>query len=194
MIKSKVLDIPKLEPDDWNRWWDIWKEYSKPLVKAKVSPNKESGLHEGFDVFRVKGFSPTYVAPYIDLKTIYPALFQQIEALPLRMYGARFVMSKGNFLPHMDNRWASWSIRSMFHCDDPKPQWYYTSKDGTSRAWLTLPTETNWWAYLDGEVKHGTIYVEEYPKIILQVFTSPIAAKQFVESQSDKYSSYDIQL
>lgn len=82
----------------------------------------------------------------------------------------------------------------MFHNTDPNPQWYFTRKDGTDRKWLTLPEETNWFAYEDGTIKHGTIYVEEHPKILLQIFPrNPFDMARFVKSSFSSYPNHNIE-
>jgi hypothetical protein len=190
MIVSTILDLPKVIPDDWEKWWSIWNTHSRELHKVGKSPNSESGVHVGFDVFKTSKFKPAYAAEFCDLKSLYPSLFESVMALPIDKLGVRFVMSRGDFPAHMDNKWPNWSIRNMFFCDDPNPQWYYVS--GEKKMWLTLPEESNWWAYKDGTVKHGTIYREQYPKIIIQYFTLAYTAAKYVESQFDLFPSFNI--
>ncbi len=192
-IVSVPINLPKLEPDDWDRWWDIWKKYATPLKKTGVSPNQESGLHTGFDVFKIEKFSPVYKADYLDLKNIYPTLYDQIMALPVFLYGARFVLSGGDFPAHIDNFSPNWSIRSMFFCEDPVPQWYYTKTDNTGGRYLRLPKTTNWWAYRDGIIKHGTIFRKEYPKIILQVFSDKETTDEFIKTQINLFPDHQIE-
>lgn len=192
-IVSTPINFPKLVPDDWDKWWNIWNRYSTPLVKKGISPNNQSGLHVGFDVFKISVFSPTYEAAYVDLSVLYPSLYEQIVSLPMQIYGARFVSSKGDFPGHIDNRWISWSLRNMFHCEDPEPQWFYTDMENKNKTFLTLPESTNWWAYLDGAIKHGTHYKENYPKIILQVFSDPVNTTAFVEKSIGMFPEHSIE-
>lgn len=187
VIASLPIDYPKLLPDDWDKWWSIWNSFSKPLEKTGNTPNSRPGLHVGFDVHRSNVFSPNYSAPYLDLSKLYPSLFEQIMSLPINIYGARFVKSNGNFPPHIDNFVPSWSLRNMFYCNDPEPQWYYTDRNDNNIQYLKLPDETNWWAYRDGIIKHGTTYREEYPKIILQIFSHRQSTEKFVLKSVGKF-------
>lgn len=193
MIVATPLNLPKLQPDDWGKWWDVWREQAKPLTKKRQSPNSQSGLHVGFDIYRHKLFTPTYEAVFCDLESLYPSLYEQAINLDAKLYGVRFVMSHGDFPAHMDNAWPSWSIRSLFHCEDPNPQWYYTRKDGTDKRWLTLPDETNWFSYLDGVIKHGTHYNEAHPKIILQVFCHATYSQAITEKSFGAYPAHTIE-
>ncbi len=180
MIVSLPLPLPKLIPDDWNKWWGIWNKYAQPLEKIGVSPNSEAGKHFGFDVYSNGTFQPTYKAPLINLAELYPSLNNQLTNLPFEVYTIRFVMSKGNFLPHVDNFKPTWQVRNMFWCEDPNPQWYYTDLKNTKKEYLRLPEDKNWWAYVDGMVKHGTDYNPGHEKIIVQIFGHPVSIGRYV--------------
>mgnify|MGYP003578359606 CR=1 FL=1 len=195
MIISTPLSLNKLVPDDWEKWWNIWHTHSRPLVKSRASPNSSSGLHHGFDVYKCSdSFRAVYSAPYIDLSTLYPSLFEQVMALPINVYAIRFVMSLGNFPAHIDNKIPNWQIRNLFWCEDPEPQWYYTKLDEDKREFLQLPPETNWWAYLDGAVKHGTVYRDNYKKILIQVFSDTSSTKKYALQEIPKFPQYTMSI
>lgn len=193
MILSTVLNIPRIVPDDWEKWWDVWKE-ATPLSRSIEGHNKTTvGLHCGFDVYKTASFYPRYQAKFVDLREIYPSLFEQVMQLPLRVKGIRFVQSYGDFPAHTDNTWPSWSVRTMFHCEDPNPQWYFQPLNvDEPKRWLELPEESNTWAYLDGRIRHGTIYSESYPKIIIQYFTNDYDTNIWVPKHFDYKPNYNI--
>ena len=180
MIVSTTLPLPKLEPDNWQKWWDIWQTYKSPLQKRLKTPNLMSGLHVGFDIYRTSRFIPAYIADFVDFSVIYPTLLDQVMSVPVDIIGARFVMSLGDFPAHVDNHYPSWAIRNMFYYTEHN--WYYTDINGNNRKELILPDNTNWWAYLDGKIKHGTEYNTESPKILLQLFTDPYKTKKYIET------------
>ena len=194
MIVSTPLDFPKLVPDDWDKWNAIWDEHAKPLTKKRPSPNKAAGLHVGFDMFREGWFEPVYDAPHVYMDKIYPSFMQQIMALPVKIYCVRAVMSLGDFRPHVDNFSPSWIIRSLLQDTSPTPQWYYTDMKNENVKYQTLPEETNWWAYHDGIVKHGTTYNEDHKKILIQVFSKIDETQKFIDDQlaSSKYKDFQI--
>jgi hypothetical protein len=195
MISALAINHPKLQPDDWDKWWYIWDKYAEPLKKVKTSPNAEAGLHVGFDVYRTNIFNPVYIAREIDLKSLYGSLYEQVMSLPFQYWGARFVMSMGDFAPHRDNAYENWAVRNMFYCADPDPQWYYTSlSNSNQKQFLTLPEETNWFAYNDGRIKHGTIYRPEFPKIIVQIFANTRLVNKYVESNFNEYPNHEISI
>lgn len=193
MILSTVLNVPKIVPDDWDRWWDVWKQ-AEPLTRARAGHNKANvGLHRGFDVYKARFFDPRYEAKFVDLKSLYPSLFEQLMQMPLNVRAVRFVQSYGDFPAHTDNSWPSWSVRTMFHCEDPNPQWYYKPiGKNEPQTWLTLPEESNTWAYLDGKIRHGTNYRSEYEKIIVQYFTMDFETNKWVPTHFDYKPEYNI--
>lgn len=186
------LDLPPLIPSDWDRWWKLWDQYAQPLVKTRGNQNSMAGKHVGFDIFLAEGMNPVYAAPMVDLQSLWPEFYDQVMSTPTRILVARFVMSKGDFPAHIDNVTPSWQIRAMLHHPDPDPQWYYTRLDGTDRRYMFLPQSTNWFAYLDGQCKHGTSYVEQHPKLILQIFSHPVPTTELVEGHFGRFPQYEI--
>lgn len=193
MIVSTSMNIPKIVPDDWDRWWDIWQNHSKVLVRT-VETHNAVGAHEGFDIYLRKGFAPKYKAPFIDLENLYPSLYEQIMSIPLSLWGVRFIKSYDDFPAHRDNELPNWSLRTMFHCEDPNPQWYYTPRENKNdRTWLHLPEDSNTWAYLDGMLCHGTVFSKQYPKILIQYFAPQAELNAFVKSQLHYKPEYNIE-
>lgn len=189
MIVSTPLNLPKLEPTSWEIWWEIWKQAER--LTKRYETHNVPGAHFGFDVYKHPNFQPTYTAKLVDLEKLDPGLYNQIMGLPIKIYCARFVQSRADFTPHADNLKENWAIRSMFYGGEN--QWYYTNMEGTDRKELRLPPSTNWWAYLDGAIKHGTTYVESEPKIILQLFTHPVYTKRYIESMISAFPEYVIE-
>lgn len=193
MIVSTPVNLPALVPSSWDTWWQIWEKYAAPLEKELRTPNQSAGKWIGFDVIRSPGFRPAYSANFVDLAEHDPALLAQIQAVPVYIRCARFIMSKSDFPAHIDFGNKSWALRSMFFCEDPAAQWYYTDMAGNNVKYLTLPASTNWWAYLDGSIKHGTVYSPTSPKIILQVFSDSTRTAQLVRQSSDIFKDYAIE-
>lgn len=193
MIVSTALPLPDITPDDWDKWWSIWNRFSMPLKKTGYSPNNIDGYHTGFDIFKRKTFNPVYEAPVIDLENLYPEIYEKILSMPVELSCVRFVRSNDSFLPHMDNFVKSWQIRNMFYCEDPEPQWYYTDVKNENVKFLYLPESTKWWAYMDGAIKHSTIYRPNYPKIIVQIFCNINSARKYVEENLNTFPEYNIE-
>lgn len=191
MIVSTPVDLPRLEPDDWNRWWDLWRECARPMTKEGKSPNAVYGQWTGFDVMVTDRYYTVYKAPVIDLETLYPSLYNQLDQalFGYNVAGVRFCQSQAPFAAHKDNFLSSWSLRCLMHYQD-ESQWYYERLDRTDRRRLRLPKETNWWAYLDGKCLHGTEFNPDAKKILVQVYATQ---KTFLRLAEDGISKFDPQ-
>lgn len=188
MIVSTPVDLPRLEPDDWAKWWDLWDTYAQPMVKKGISPNPSSGQWIGFDALTTPLFNPVYTAPVLDLEMLYPSFYRQLrDTLPYDIGGVRFCQSQGAFSAHRDNFVPSWQLRCMMHCEDPSKQWYYERRDRTDRRPLVLAPETNWWAYLDGACLHGTEFHPDAKKILVQVYAQQKTFHKLAEESKLKF-------
>jgi hypothetical protein len=188
-LLATPVDLPKVVPDDWDKWWHIWNTYAQPLKKKTPTPNgMQGGQWVGFDVYRNSLFKANYEAAEHDLSLSYPSLFNAIMG-PLQpgVTGLRFVESRCAFPAHVDNFMPAWQLRCMFSCPNPSEQWYYTRLDGTDERPLVLAEETNWFAYKDGALKHGTRYDPTKPKILLQVFCLPKPLSDLVQTSELRF-------
>ena len=56
-----------------------------------------------------------------------------------------------------------------------------------------MPADTNWFAYHDNNVWHGTDYDPAYPKILLQLYTSSIVTSdELIQRSFSKYKDYTV--
>ena len=68
MILATPVLLPKIEPDDWERFWAVWHMNKRPLVKKTPTPNgMYGGKWEGFDIYHSPFFRANYQAVKVDL-------------------------------------------------------------------------------------------------------------------------------
>lgn len=200
MIVYTPLDLPKIEPDDWNIFWDIWNQYSDNLVKV-VSNGSHSksavgrnDLWRGLDIYKNPLMMPGWQAPFYDIKEKLPKLYNTITSLPIsNIRQVKLVSSKLQVNPHSDDEKDIWVARAYFHYTAPTEQWWFTKPGNSSgeRSYITRPNETNWFAYNDKYCWHATDYDPKYPKILLQVFASSLPA-DLINRSIEKYKDYTI--
>ncbi len=182
MIVAHALDFPKIEPDNWDIFWDMWNKHAKSLVKVKYditnryksdAPAGATDYWIGLDLYRNNFFSH-WQAPLVDVSTVLPNMYNNLLALELpNIRLIRIVRSLISLGAHSDTGADSWQVRAMLHCDNPSEHWYYTPygvKNKESSLPLKLPKETNWFTYNDANCHHGTEYFPDSPKYLLQVF------------------------
>lgn len=202
MIVATPLDLPKIEPDDWNTFWDIWHSGADFLVKtrqntvfSKAKP-KSSNVWKGMDIYSSTSQGTTWQAPFVDIQQSLPKLYETCSTLPIEgVFRVRLLTSLVPIPAHTDDDVDRWSIRAYFHYTSNKDQWYFTNPHDTlgERRYFHVPSETNWFAYNDKHCWHGTDYDPNYPKILLQVYT--LAGNlQLVNSGIEKYKNYTLNI
>ena len=202
MIVATPLDLPRIEPDDWDIFWRIWERESKNAIKIKKNSQYsksligESHVWQGLDIYKNYNLVPAWNVPYYDISKELPILYQQILNLPFKyIYRVRILKSLTDIEPHSDDNRDQWVVRALWHCDDKESQWYFTHPriDATEKTFFHLPKYTNWFAYNDKHAWHGTIYRNAYPKFLIQIFIAGDITS-LVNSSIDKYKEYTIEL
>lgn len=199
MIVYTPLNLPKIEPDDWNAFWQIWNQYSGALVKIASNGTHSTSIigrndiWQGLDIYKNSNIN-VWQAPFYDIKEKLPKLYNTLISLPIsNMRLIRLVSSKLQVDPHSDDIKDTWVARAYFHYTAPAEQWFFT-KPGDyfgERSYITRPAETNWFAYNDKHCWHGTEYNAEHPKILLQIFADSLS-KNLIDDSIKKYKDYTI--
>lgn len=202
MIIYTPLDLPKIEPDNWDTFWDIWNQHSGNLVKT-VSNGAHSDsavgrndVWRGLDIYTNPNISikPGWTAPFYDIKPRLPKLYNTLISLPINgVRRIRLVSSMMKVDPHSDDVRDTWVARAYFHYTAPKEQWFFTRPGDFhgKRTYITRPSETNWFSYNDLHCWHATDYSEEYPKILLQVYSQSMP-QELIDASITKYKDYTI--
>jgi hypothetical protein len=202
MIVATPLNLPRIEPDNWDIFYKIWNEHSGPVKKIKVNNNpfytKEIGddtAWQGLDIYKKTNINLALDAPYFNIKHELPIMFNSIENLPIKnIYSVRILQSKIEVLPHTDRNKDEWAVRAFLQYTDTNPQWYFTDQVNLkTRHFLNLPNDTNWFAYNDASCLHGTVYNPLHPKLLVQVhFFGSIL--NLIQDSINKYKDYTIDL
>jgi hypothetical protein len=202
MIVYTPLDLPKIEPDNWDTFWDIWNQHSGALVKVRSngdhsdSPVGRNDVWHGLDIYSNPNIAikPGWTAPFYDIKDHLPKLYNTLTTLPINnIQRVRLVSSKIQVDPHSDDVRDVWVARAYLHYTAPREQWFFTRPSDFygERTYITRPSETNWFAYNDKYCWHATDYDANYPKILLQVFSSGLT-RELVDRSINKYKKYTI--
>ena len=178
MLIFTPVDLPKIEPDNWDIFWEIWNTHSRPLVKVKqntdlsIAPIGSNEIWTGIDVYKKFNNEMPYTAPYVDISELLPNMYKQLLAIAPNLYRVRLLQSQMNIVSHTDNNTDLWNLRAFFYSTDSYTQWYFTRPNDSlgERTYIKMPTDTNWFMYNDKHCWHGTDYDPNNKKILLQAF------------------------
>lgn len=180
MIIATPLDLPKIEPDDWNIFWNIWKSNLGPVLKTKKTSNISKAkigvdkLWSGLDIYKNYDLETSWSCPFYDISNELPNMYLAIKNLPIKnLYKVRVIHSLKDIVPHSDDNFHKWTVRYLLHCTDSKSQLYFTKPENNDieKRYMILPKETNWFAYNDKFCWHGSDYNLNHPKFLIQIFS-----------------------
>lgn len=197
MIVYTPLDLPIIEPDDWEKFWEVWKSKAGPVVKVKknwagsLTPVNSADLWDGIDIFSLNN-SAAWTAPEVDIRDVLPNFYNKLVSLIPGISRVRLVSSKLPFGAHSDDNLDTWVIRG-FLCPKNFSKWYFTRPQDPKgqRSYILLPEDTMWFAYNDKHCWHGTEYDSDNKKILIQLtFSADI--KDILHRSMEKYKDYTI--
>jgi hypothetical protein len=121
MIIFTPADFPKIEPDNWDTFQDIWDKNADWLVKEKQShtmspaPIGQSNVWVGLDIYKKYHGHTLWNAPYYDIKERLPIMFNAIESIYPFIYRARVLQSRTDVIAHTDDNSDKWNIRALLY-------------------------------------------------------------------------------
>jgi hypothetical protein len=200
MIVYTPLNLPRLEPDDWNVFWNIWNTHSDFPIKTSMNlvtsttplgPNK---VWRSLDIFKKGTSGVSYTCPYIDISTILPSMYNSILQLNIKtLYRVRLLQSLTDVEPHTDDNTDRWKIRGFLHYTDTKSQWYFTRPNDSVRTYAQLPPNVQWFSYNDRCAWHGTDYNSEHKKILIQLYFYGSIDETILQTNIETYKDYTIE-
>jgi hypothetical protein len=189
MIITTPLDLPKVAPNDWAAWWDVWNKNKEVMIKVKQNHNATQSNWYGLDLYKRLGMITNYNAPISPAEPVVKDLCDQVLAWPMDIDCIRVIENLEYIRLHSDHSFNYHSVRSLLWSDYPKHPWYLEYQ-GEKRN-IKTPEETNTFYYLDGPVKHASRYISGHTKGLLVVFGK---FKQemidLVDTSAEKYTNY----
>lgn len=201
MLFFTPIDLPKIEPDNWEVFWNIWNTHSEPLVKVKqntdlsIAPVGSSHIWTGLDVYKKFNNQMPYIAPYVDISKLLPNMYNQLLDIAPNLYRVRLLQSQVNIASHTDNNINFWNLRAFLHNTSSYTQWYFTKPNDSlgERTYINMPDDTNWFMYNDKHCWHGTDYDPNNKKILLQAFCIGSPMNNLLDKSSIKYKDFTLE-
>jgi hypothetical protein len=195
------LDLPKIQPKNWDQWWEVWNTYSAVISKNEKNHNDTYGLWKGLDLYRDPSMvlklraagltgvhDPVYNAPYhYQSPVVIDLVHQVISRFPMHVICIRVIENLDEVPPHSDESSPAPNVRSILWSDYTEPIWRFDL--GEKSLEMELPDDTNSFYYLDYPLKHSAIYRSGNTKGVLVVYGVPMKDK-FKEMTARSYLKY----
>lgn len=180
-----ALDAPRLEPNNWDLFWEKWNQHAGPSYIKGIDPrgNRDPGaafgqrtdFFKGLNIYTKDQSSITngyWELPFLDYKEIFPNLLDDIyAACPWvnEVTFARLWRSNRQIGLHRDYDPNVVALRSMIYDENNKPT-FKVVKPGVANSYVDLPKDgTNWFAYNNSACLHGSDKTKDVNKIILLI-------------------------
>jgi hypothetical protein len=171
MILVCPLAIPKIVPNDWDEWWSTWNA-ADVMPKVTRNHNNIALKWRALDLYKVHDYYSDYRAPYAEQNSVVLDLCKQIQdSVKFKIMLIRVMENLEPIYPHCDNAINTPNIRTFLWNTYKQPVWNFAN-ESTSYA-LTMPDDTNSFYYLDGPIKHSSIYEPNCSKGVLAVYGVP---------------------
>ena len=195
------LDLPKIEPKNWDKWWEVWNTHAAVISKNEKNHNDTYGLWKGLDLYRdpymvpklrAAGLTgvhdPVYNSPYhYQSPVVIDLVHQVISHFPMHVICIRVIENLDVVPPHSDESNPAPNVRSILWSDYTEPIWRFDLEEKSLE--MTLPEDTNSFYYLDYPLKHSAIYQPDKTKGVLVVYGVPMKDK-FKEMTARSYLKY----
>lgn len=200
MIVYTPLDLPKLEPDNWDTFWNIWNTHSDFAIKKSMNlvnsktPVGSNEVWRGLDIFKKLTGRTSWECPYFDISVDLPLMYASIGQLNIdTLYRVRLLQSLVKIDAHTDDNTDQWKIRGFLHYTDTNPQWYFTRPSSSDKIYAKLPNNIQWFGYNDKHTWHGTDFNPEHKKILIQLYFYGSIDETVLQSNIETYKDYIIE-
>lgn len=169
---SAPINFPIVQPDDWEKWWNLWYKEASVVPKVKANHNLTTyASWRGFDIYVKDGVDSLrygYLAKNLNCPDMFSSLFGNLNSFPIDIYVMRALSSTANVYPHSDSSKPTTGIRTLLYDNNVRHNFYYVFRD--KKVYQTLPTDTNTWMYNDHKSKHGTDFYPGHSKILIAYY------------------------
>jgi hypothetical protein len=181
-IKNKLvlytpLDIPRIEPNNWDEWWGIWNTYSGLATKKIKTHNPYESVWRALEIYRYTESSPmidniVYDAPRCPPAPVIQDLVKQVhDFYPGIVLYIRVVENQSIVKFHSDNTIPKHQFRTLMWSTNNRLNWLLKNKEKKVFC-PVLPGDSNTFYYYDYHTQHHALYSPKVSKGILQVFIS----------------------
>lgn len=180
-----VLDGPRIQPNNWDFFWDAWNKHAGASYIGKDDPEgnrdssyaktgKRTEFFKGLNIYAKYEKLLTdnhWVMPFLDYREIFPNVLDDLKsAIPWAdIYLVRLWMSNMPIPWHRDYTIEPGAFRAMIYNENTKPTFKLFHPEGGTH-YVDLPedpTDTNMFIYNNKTCMHGSDRDDGVNKIIM---------------------------
>lgn len=185
-ILATPLDLPRFEPDSWEKFWEIWETDAQRFVRAKSDAQGNNQKEPGWDGLVWDFFRPEVTDSFTMFKTtvkdysdVFPCWRAKMEEhFPFKIRRIAFLSNYHAIRPHRDGMiltdhlpYAS-AVRIMLVDDNHTPTFWFAKERSTEseRFYMDLPAETNTFVYNNPKIYHAADYHGKRKILMMPIF------------------------
>lgn len=195
------LDIPKIEPNNWDEWWAVWKTCAETVIKVKNNHNDNRANDEantywrGLELYRYTEQSDVLdqmvyrYARAPDVPVVRDIVKQITNAFPNNVCSIVVLENIREVPFHTDGGQTRPHVRTLLWSSNTLVNWILLDDNVPWPA--RLPQETNTFAYLDNPMQHCALYYPTHTKGLIQIHLldrDPVY--QMMKDGADKFKGY----
>lgn len=173
------LNIPKIVPNDWEQWWDIWNKNTVNLIKKHKTHNSSYGepgvlkgpnnVWKGITLYQSPNSIMTYDCPNLSDTPIAKNISEQVlDNLPCSIMCIRVIENLYGIDFHTDHAMPKQQLRSILWNTYDDPIWNFKLNDEVRE--LSLPESSNTFFYVDNPLQHSAIHDSTKSKGLLWIY------------------------
>lgn len=201
-ILATPLKLPRLEPDSWEKFWEVWQRDAKEYIRLAPDSQGNARSIPGWTGFvwellppEIAKWQTMWSVPTKDYSDEFPDLKAQLDALPCRVVRILFQSNHNNIGEHRDGMVFTDHLpypavlRYMFYDENVEPNFYFTKERGGSEVFLQLPPESNAFTYNNPKIFHAAKYFGK-KKIVAHVVIDQIDEEKWFKLLEDSVNEW----
>lgn len=189
------LDIPRIEPSNWDEWWSVWNTYAGPAIKVGTNHNtvleedtrsmwkglvlyRDNNQYSDGEVYRLP------LAP--QLPAVNDIVKQIADAFPNNVYSITVLENLRQVPFHTDSPDTSYHVSTILWSTNTLVNWILLEDNEVHVP--KLPDDTNTFAYLDNPMQHCAVHHPTHSTGLIQIkLLDKSLLKSLIKESTEKY-------
>jgi hypothetical protein len=189
------LNIPRIEPNNWDEWWEIWNTSSAPAIKVGTHHNSvleedPRSMWKGLVLYRDDNQylnGEVYQLPLAPQSPVVNNIVKQItEAFSNNVHSITVLENLRQVPFHTDSPDNSYHVSTILWSTNTLVNWILLEDNEVHVP--KLPEDTNTFAYLDNPMQHCAIHYPTHSSGVIQIkLLDKSLLKSLIKESTEKY-------